>query len=258
MTLSLILIATFGGAAISLGIAAWLTMDLMARLVRQLVSLSAGFLLGSSILHMLPEAFESGADFHGLAWALLLGIVGFFVLEKFAILRHSHHHEGDGHDHHHGHDQSEAGPGGMVILMGDAIHNFVDGVLIAGAFLTDWRLGWITTLAILAHEIPQEVGDFIVLLNAGYSRARAFLFNAIAGGAGVLGGLAGYFALQASRDLLPYAVMVAAASFIYIALADLVPDMQRQRKTPESMVQLGLMAVGVAVMAVMAAFMHAH
>ncbi len=258
MTLLLIVMATTTGGVLSLMVAAWLSMDVLARLVQHLVSLSAGFLLGTAILHMLPEAFESGADFHALAWTLLLGIVGFFLLEKFAILRHSHHHEGDGHDHHHGHDEHEAGPGGMLILVGDSIHNFVDGVLIAGAFLTDPLLGWMTTVAIVAHEIPQEVGDFIVLLNAGYSRSRAFLFNALAGAAAILGGVVGYFALQATREFLPYAVMVAAASFIYIALADLVPDMQRQRKTKQSMVQLGLLALGIGVMAAISALLHAH
>jgi zinc and cadmium transporter len=258
MTLTWIVAATLATGAVSLSIAAWLSMGFLARLVKHLVSLSAGFLLGTAILHMLPEAFESGADFHALSWTLLAGIIGFFVLEKFAILRHSHHHEGDGHDHHHGHDHHEAGPQGMLILIGDSIHNFVDGVLIAGAFLADPVLGWITAVAIAAHEIPQEMGDFIVLINAGYTKARAFAYNAISGLAAVLGGVVGYFALASVKELLPFAVMVAAASFIYIALADLVPDMQRQRKTPESMVQLGLLALGIVCMAVISGWVHAH
>jgi zinc and cadmium transporter len=256
LTLMLIIVATLLSGVLSLSAAAWLSMSLLSRLVQQLVSLSAGFLLGTAILNLLPEAFESGADVHELAWALLAGLIGFFVLEKLAILRHSHHHEGDGHGHHHGHDQHEAGPGGMLILVGDSIHNFADGVLIAAAFLTDVRLGWVTTLAISAHEIPQEIGDFIVLLNAGYTRPRAFFYNLLSSLSGVVGGIAGYFALGRSQNLLPFVVVIAAASFIYIALADLVPGMQRQNKWRESAIQLALLVVGVAAMAVISAQAH--
>lgn len=239
-------------------LASWLSYRVLAGLVPRMVSLSAGILLAAAVLHLLPEAFESQADLHTLAWTLLAGLVGFFLLEKSSVLRHSHHHEGDGHDHHHGHDRREAGPGGALILVGDSIHNLADGILIAAAFLADPKLGWLAALSIAAHEIPQEVGDFIVLLNAGYSRRRALLYNALSGFAAVLGGVLGYLALDAAREALPFIIVLAASSFIYIALADLVPDMQRQRLRRESAVQVGLMLAGIALIASITTALHSH
>ncbi len=258
MTLAHIVAATLLGGVVSMMAAAWLSMSLLTGLVRQMVSLSAGMLLGTAVLHLLPEAIESGADLHMLVWTLLLGLVAFFALEKLAVLRHSHHHEGDGHGHHHGHDQHEAGPGGLLILVGDSIHNFADGVLIAAAFLTDVRLGWITTAAVAAHEIPQEIGDFIVLLNAGYTRRRAFVYNLLAGLGSVVGGVAGYFSLARSTGALPFVLMMAAASFIYIALADIVPGMHKQHQRNASLVQFLLLAVGIGLVAALTAQMHVH
>jgi zinc and cadmium transporter len=243
---------------VSIGIAATLSLTMMSRFISRMVSLSAGLLLGTAVLHLVPEAFESNADFHLLGWVLLGGFVGFFLLEKFAILRHSHHHEGDGHDHHHGHDRIEAGPGGLLILVGDGIHNLADGFLIAAAFLADPALGWLAAVAIAAHEIPQEVGDFIVLLNAGYTRTRALAYNGISGLMAVVGGVVGYFALSASQEVLPYVLALSASSFIYIALADLVPDMQRQRRRMESAMQVGLLLAGIGLVAVITSQMHAH
>ncbi len=265
MTLAHILAANLIGGLFSLLAAAWLSMTLLSGIVGRLVSLSAGLLLGTAVLHLMPEAFESRTDIHALTWTLLLGIVGFFLLEKFAVLRHNHHHEGDGHHHHHGHDHEEAGPGGLLILVGDSIHNFADGILIAAAFMADIKLGWLTTFAVAAHEIPQEIGDFIVLLNAGFSKGKALLFNALASLASLAGGLVGYLALQGSRDLLPHVLMLAVASFVYIALADLVPDMHkesargghgwRDRKTLQ---QLLLMGLGVATVALLTGMAHRH
>jgi zinc and cadmium transporter len=258
LTLASIIAATLLAGLASVAAAAWLSFGMAARLVPRMVSLSAGMLLGAAILHLLPEAFESQADLHALSWALLAGLVGFFLLEKSSVLRHSHHHEGDGHAHHHGHDRHEAGPGGLLILVGDSIHNFADGVLIAAAFLVDARLGWLTAVAIAAHEIPQEVGDFIVLLNAGYTRRRALVYNALSGLAAVLGGLVGYLGLETSKQALPFVLVLAASAFIYIALADLVPDMQRQRRRGESALQVVLMLVGIAAVAALNSFAHSH
>ncbi|MGD9943023.1 MAG: ZIP family metal transporter [Burkholderiaceae bacterium] len=258
-TLFLIIVATLLAGAVSVLAAAALSLSLLARLVNRLVSLSAGLLLATAVLHLIPEAFESGADPHSLAWTLLAGLIGFFVLEKMAVLRHSHHHEGDGHAHHHGHDREEAGPGGMLILVGDAIHNFADGVMIAAAFMADPALGWLTTAAIAAHEIPQEIGDFIVLINAGYSRARALFYNLLSGLASVLGGVIGFFALADSQQLLPFVLMLATASFIYVALADLIPDLHREtRRRGEWFWQFVLMMVGVAVIALATGSLHLH
>jgi zinc and cadmium transporter len=260
MMLSQILLATFAAGLLSVLAAALISQRWLKGAVHQLVSLSAGLLLATAVLHLLPEAIESGASLHQLCATLLAGLVGFFLLEKLSIMRHSHHYEGDGHGHAHGHDLEEAGPGGTLILVGDAIHNFADGVLIAAAFAVDAGLGWLTTFAIATHEVPQEIGDFILLLNAGYSRARALLFNGLAGLAAVAGGLVGYFALEAGKGLQPYVLMVAAASFIYIALADLVPDLHRQSRRARWgwLNQFALMMVGVGIIALLTLRLHAH
>ncbi len=258
-TLAAIIAATLVSGAASVLAAAWLSLSLLAGIVRRLVSLSAGLLLGSAMLNLLPEAFESGADLHSLSWALLAGIIAFFALENFAVLRHSHHHEHDGHGHHHGHDRAEAGPAGLVVLVGDTIHNAADGVMIAAAFLADPALGWIATAAIAAHEIPQEIGDFIVLINAGYTRRRALFYNLLSGMAAVAGGVVGYFALEHGRALLPYVLVVAAASFIYVALADLIPGLHREtRRDGEWFWQFALMLGGVGIIALSTALLGAH
>jgi zinc and cadmium transporter len=189
---------------------------------------------------------------------LLGGFVAFFLLEKALLLRHSHHHEGDGHAHHHGHDRKEAGPGGLLILVGDAFHNFADGVLVAAAFIADPALGWTTALAIAVHEVPQEVGDFIVLINAGLTRRRALVYNLVSGLSAIAGGLLGWLMLRQSEALVPSVIALAASGFIYIALADLVPDMHRQRAARTSAGQVALLALGIAVAAAAGAVAHSH
>jgi zinc and cadmium transporter len=253
-----IIAATLLGGLVSMAAAAWLSMSVLSKLTPKLVSLSAGLLLGAAVLQLMPEAIESKANLHHLMWMLLAGLIGFFLLEKVAILRHNHHHEHDGHQHAHGHDHHEARSGGMLILVGDGVHNFADGVLIGAAFLTDVRLGWLTTAAIAAHEIPQEIGDFIVLLNAGYSRKRALAFNALVSLAAVLGGVLSFYLFAQSKDYLPFVLMLACSSFIYIALADLVPDMQRSRSAGSNWQQLGLMFLGIAIIALLTTFAHSH
>ena len=195
MTLGYIVAATFLGGALSVLIAASLTVAVLGRVVKSLVSLSAGVLLGTSLLHVLPEAFDSDAGADRLFATLLGGLLFFFLLEKAELYRHGHHHEGDDphHHHHHGFDAEQAGTGGWSVLLGDSIHNFCDGIIIAAAFLADTQLGIVTALAVVAHEIPQEVGDYIVLLNAGFSRAKALLYNALSGAAAVAGGVLGYY-----------------------------------------------------------------
>ena len=209
------------------------------------MSLSVGIMLSTSLLHALPEAFESSADPRSLFACLLAGLLAFFLLEKFAILRHSHHHEGDGHHHEHGHDAHEAGKSGWMILVGDGLHNFTDGILIAAAFLADPTLGLVTGLAIIAHEIPQEIGDFIVLLNAGFSRRRAYVFNLLCSLMAVVGGVLGYYTLDGAKNLLPYVLVFASSGFIYIAVSDLMPQMQRRASLRETIPQIVLVACGV-------------
>jgi zinc and cadmium transporter len=243
---------------ISISAAAVFSFSLLSKMVDRMVSLSVGILLSTSLLHALPEAFESQADPHTLFAALLAGLLGFFLLEKLAILRHSHHYEGDGHGHEHGHDKHEAGKAGWMILVGDGLHNFTDGILIAAAFLADPKLGLVTGLAIIAHEIPQEIGDFIVLLNAGLSRTRAYLYNLLCSLMAVAGGVLGYFMLERGMQWIPYVLVFASSGFIYIAVSDLMPQMQRRATVRETIPQVLLIALGVVMVLFLTARNHAH
>ncbi|MCU0813415.1 MAG: ZIP family metal transporter [Burkholderiaceae bacterium] len=260
MTLGYIVAATLLGGLLSVLIAASLTVSLLSRVVKSLVSLSAGVLLGTALLHVLPEAFESEAGAHALFATLLGGLLFFFLLEKAALYRHGHHHEGDDphHHHHHGYDAEQAGTGGWSVLVGDSIHNFCDGVIIAGAFLADTQLGIVTALAVIAHEIPQEVGDYIVLLNAGFSRAKALLYNALSGLAAVGGGVLGYFVVGPWEELFPYLLVVASSSFVYVAVGDLLPQLQRRLPIRETLAQVAWIAAGLLVVAGATAMLHRH
>jgi len=257
-TLVSILLATTIAGLFSITAAAIFSFALLSKVVERMVSLSVGIMLATSLLHALPEAFESQADSHTLFAVLLGGLLAFFVLEKFAILRHSHHHEDDGHGHHHGHDRKEAGKAGWMILVGDGLHNFTDGILIAAAFLADPHLGLITGLAIIVHEIPQEIGDFIVLLNAGFSRTRAYVYNLICSLMAVLGGLLGYFTLERGMEWIPYVLVFASSGFIYIAVSDLMPQMQRRATLRETIPQILLIGAGVAIVLFLTRHAHHH
>jgi len=249
MTLVYIVAGTLFGGVLSVLIAAALTVGVLRRIVKSMVSLAAGVLLGTSLLHLLPEAFESEAGADRLFAVLLGGLLFFFLLEKANLYRHSHHHEGDDphHGHGHGFDAAQAGRGGWSILLGDGIHNFCDGVIIAAAFLIDPALGVVTALAVAAHEIPQEVGDYIVLINAGFSRARALVYNALSGAAAVLGGVTGYFLIAPWEDWFPFLMVIAASSFVYVALADLLPQLQHRLRWQDTLAQISWLAVGLAI-----------
>lgn len=258
MTLLYIVAATFLGGVVSVGLAAAVSAPLLGLIVRHLVSLSTGVLLGTALLHVLPEAFESNVAPHSLFLTLLGGLMFFFLLEKAELYRHGHHHEHDDHDHHHGFDAEQAGRGGWSVLIGDSIHNFCDGVLIAAAFLADPHIGLVTALAIIAHEIPQEVGDYIVLVNAGFSRARALVYNMISGMAAVVGGVLGYFLIAPWQDYLPYMMVVAASSFIYVAVADLIPQLQKRLHWRETALQIVWLAAGLSMIAAIVSGLHHH
>jgi zinc and cadmium transporter len=258
MTLLYIVAVTLAGGLLSVAIAASLTVGVLSRVVRHLVSLSAGVLLATALLNVLPEAFESRASPQALFATLLGGLLFFFLLEKAELYRHGHHHEGDGHHHHHEFDAEQAGRGGWSVLVGDSIHNFCDGVIIAAAFLADVRLGFATALAIVAHEIPQEVGDYIVLLNAGLTRGRALAYNALSGLAAVVGGVLGYYVIGPWEALFPYLLVVAASSFIYVAVADLIPQLQRRLSWRETLAQLGWLAAGLAAVLIAVEVLHGH
>lgn len=259
MTLLYIVIATTAGGVLSVLIAASLTVAVLGRVVKSLVSLSAGVLLGTALLHVLPEAFEGPASPQALFATLLGGLLFFWLLEKAELYRHDHHHEGDGHDHHHHFDEQQAGRGGLSVLVGDTVHNFCDGIIIAAAFLTDASLGWVTAAAILAHEIPQEAGDYIVLLGAGFSRGKALLYNAISGLAAVIGGVLGYYLVADWQGLLPYLLVVASSSFVYVAVADLLPQLQQRLSWRQTLAQVAWLCVGLGlVLLAMAGRGHAH
>lgn len=258
MTLLYIVLATTAGGLLSVFIAAALTLSVLGRIVRHLVSLSVGVLLGTALLHVLPEAFESDVDPHRLFMTLLGGLLFFFLLEKAELYRHGHHHEGDGHEHHHHFDERQAGRGGWSVLVGDSIHNFCDGIIIAAAFLADVQLGIVTAAAVIAHEIPQEVGDYIVLLNAGFSRSKALMYNALSGLASVVGGVLGYFIVGPWEALFPYLLVAASSSFIYVAVADLLPQLQQRLSLKSTLGQIGLIALGLVLVLFVKSLQHSH
>lgn len=245
------IVATFAVGAISIALAAFLSFRLMGRFVQRMVSFSIGVLLTTAFLHLVPEAFGSGVPLRRLCLVMLAGLFGFFFLEKIALYRHSHHFEGDGHHHAHGHDAHEAGRGGVFVLVGSAVHNFSDGIVIAGAFLASPWVGVAATLSILAHEVPHKIGDFIVLLNARVPMRRAIVYASLSSTAIVFGGVLGVAFLERLAGLVPYVLVVAAANFIYISLSDLVPQMQRigppGHRGRDALWQAALIAAGVSI-----------
>jgi zinc and cadmium transporter len=245
MTLTWIVLASLAGGVLSVAAAAF-ALVLRASWVPMLVSFAIGTLLGAAFLEVVPHAFESG-DTRQAAAAILGGILGFFLLEKLLLWRHSHDHgDGAGPTHHREHARA-----GMLIVVGDTVHNFVDGVLIAAAFLQSPELGVVTAVAIVAHEIPQEVGDFLVLLHSGYGRAKAFALNIVSSLGSVVGGVLGYFALEGFEDWEPTLLGIVAASMIYVAVADLIPGLHKRPELRDTAQQALLIAAGVGVIALL-------
>lgn len=244
----ILLFSLLGGVLSVLAAATFLAFpdSLRVRLLPHFVSFAIGALLGAAFLALLPHALEGPGvtDPHRVTGTVLIGVLGFFLLEKLVLWRHCHEADCEVHGdaEHGGHAKPAAG---TLILIGDAIHNLVDGVLIGAAFLTDIHLGIVTAVAVAAHEIPQEVGDFAILLHSGYSRARAFAFNMLSSLTTVIGGLAAYHALSAAQMLVPYVLALAAASFIYIAVADLIPTLHRRAHPAATAQQMALILAGV-------------
>jgi len=264
----------------SVWLAAWLSFGVISRYTRHMLSLAAGALLATAFLHLLPEAFESGMPPHVLFAVLLVGLVFFFLLDKAELWHHGHeHHHGQahGHSHHahpghaHGHAHAHAhdhshdhdhdqhpghAPGGWAVLAGDSVHCFGDGILIASAFMADLQLGVLAALAVLAHEVPHHMGDLVVLRRSAGSRQAAILKVSLAGAVTALGGAVGYVLVDALHDLLPYFLVVASSSFVYVALADLIPQLQRQLSARETAAQVFWLGAGMVLVMLVSLLTH--
>jgi zinc and cadmium transporter len=244
--LNWILLASLAGGALSVFAAGAFALTARANWVHWLISYAIGALLGAAFIEVLPHAVVASGDATSTMSVVLAGILIFFVLEKLVIWRHCHIEACEGHEPHvhiHGNDH---GRSGLLILVGDTFHNFVDGVLIAAAFMEDVRLGVVTALAIIAHEIPQEVGDFVILLHSGYSKARALVYNLLSSLATLIGGLLAYYALSAATNIVPVMLALGAASMIYVAVADLIPGLHKRTELRATVAQVALILMGIA------------
>jgi zinc and cadmium transporter len=248
VTLAWILVATLAAGILSVLTAAPLAFALARRWTPYLVSFAVGVLLGAAFLDLLPEAAES-LPLNRVLATVLAGIFVFFMLEKLTLWHHAHPtpKRND--------SWQRVRPAGPMILIGGGLHNFTDGVLLAAAFLTDVHLGLLMTAAVVAHEIPREMGDFAVLLDSGFSWQRALFWNVAFSVAAMVGGLLGYFALSAAQPAIPYVVALAAASFIYIAIADLVPGLHQHTAARSAVAQSLAIACGGACMALAVAYL---
>ena len=282
MTLLAILLGTLAAGIGSVWLAAWLSFGIVSRYTQHMLSLAAGALLATAFLHLLPEAFEAGVEPHNLFMTLLFGLLFFFLLDKAELWHHGHeHHHGDvhhgeihhGHDHQdaHGHDHAHshaahaphdhgahAKPlaGGWAILAGDSVHCFGDGVLIASAFMVDLKLGVVAALAVLAHEVPHHMGDLVVLREGSQSRQTAVLKVSLAGAITALGGLTGYALLDQLHGVLPYMLAIASSSFIYVALADLIPQLQKRLSSRETAAQIVWLLCGIGLVSAVSVLAH--
>lgn len=244
-----ILASTLLGGVLSVLLAGVFAFAAHPAWVPRLVSFAVGTLLGAVFLEILPHALEHGQP-QSVAVSVLIGLLVFFVLEKLVLWRHCHHESCEVHgietvEHDHGHHRA-----GLMILVGDTFHNFVDGILIAGAFLADTQLGIVTALAIIAHELPQETGDFLVLLHSGYTKSRALFFNLLSSLAMVVGGILGYLALEGMTELTPYLLGIAASSMIYVAVADLIPGLHKRPELSATLEQVLLIGTGIALIGI--------
>jgi zinc and cadmium transporter len=246
----IVLLTAAGGALSALAASSFLlaSQTVRVRVLPHLVSFATGALLGAALLGLLPHAMESAglANAHLIGITLLCGLLTFFVLEKLVLWRHCHQELCEGHLPHDTHAHAREAASASLILIGDGFHNVLDGVLIAAAFMTDLHLGVVTALAVMAHEIPQEVGDLALLLHGGMSRGRALTLNLLSSLTSIVGGVVAYLALGEVLELLPYALAIAASSFLYIAVADLIPGLHRRVDPGSGGKQLVFIVLGVA------------
>lgn len=281
MTLFAIVLGTFAAGVGSVLLAALLTYGVLSRFTQHLLSLAAGALLATAFMHLLPEAINSSAGAKELFAVLLGALIFFFLLDKAELYHHGHeHHHGDAsvqaehspesghahdtahssshdHSHAHSHDHGKRS-GGWAVLVGDSVHCFGDGILIASAFIADVKLGLVASLAVLAHEVPHHMGDLVVLRHSERSANPALLKLCLAGAVTVLGGVLGYLLVAQLENLLPYMLVIASGSFIYVALADLIPQLQKRLSLRETAAQVAWLAVGIVLVTVVSGLAHSH
>lgn len=276
MTLIAILIGTLAAGIGSVWLAALLSFGVLARYTQHMLSLAAGALLATAFMHLLPEAFESQAGAKELFATLLVGLVFFFLLDKAELWHHGHeHHDGEHHEpaqpahgahahHHHRHDHHHppAGgkkSGGWAVLAGDSVHAFGDGILIASAFMADLRLGAVAALAVLVHEVPHHMGDLVVLRQSSNNNRRAAVVKvSLAGAVTALGGMIGYALVDKLYDYLPFFLIAASSSFIYVALADLIPQLQKRVTAKETAAQIAWLVIGIGMVTLISGLAHGH
>ena len=274
MTLISILIGTIAAGVGSVWLAAVLGFAMLSRFTQHMLSLAAGALMATAFMHLLPEAFESQASAHDLFVTLLAGLVFFFLLDKAELWHHGHeHHHPSGHTHHshasvaahagehtHGahHDHHHPRSGGWAVLAGDSVHAFGDGILIASAFLADLQLGAVAALAVMAHEVPHHMGDLVVLRATSGTQRAALVKVSLAGTVTAIGGVAGYFLLTRLDDFLPYFLVLASSSFVYVALADLIPQLQRRLGLRETLSQIVWLLAGIGLVTLVRQMAHLH
>lgn len=267
MILIAIVMGTLAAGIGSVWLAALLSFGVLARYTQHMLSLAAGALLATAFMHLLPEAFESQAGAKDLFMTLLIGLVFFFLLDKAELWHHGHeHHHESGHDnehahqhvHNHGHAHDALKAGSWAVLTGDSVHCFGDGILIASAFMADMRLGVIASLAVLAHEVPHHMGDLMVLRSGSSNKQAALVKVSLAGAVTAIGGLVGFWLVDQLQDYLPYFLVVASSSFVYVALADLIPQLQKRLTARETAVQITWLLAGIALVTAVSGLAHSH
>ena len=280
MTLFYIILATLAAGIGSVWVAAALSFGAFARYTQHMLSLAAGALLATAFMHLLPEAFEAQAGAKALFGTLLAGLIFFFLLDKAELWHHGHEHHqtpepaklpfsplishnavdctdhtDHSHSRHHSHIPQ---PGSWALLTGDSVHCFGDGVLIASAFMADTRLGWVAALAVLAHEIPHHMGDLVVLNQSSGNKRIALVKVSLAGAVTPIGGLAGYWLVNQLQDYLPYFLVMVSSSFIYVALADLIPQLQKRLSFKQTAAQIFWLAMGIGMVTMASGLAHGH
>ena len=252
MNLLVIIAVCFFGSLLSLMLAFLFSKLKMVNYADYFVSFAVGTLLGAAFLEIIPHAYELSRDLHQISLIVLVGILVFFILEKLLVWRHCHGSHCENHSPVVNHDVKK----GSILIIGDCFHNFIDGILIASAFIVDINLGLITALAIIVHEIPQEISNFSILINSGYSLSRTLLMNVITGFAMIIGAILAYFVLNDLEFLIPIILAFAASSMIYVAISDLIPSLHKKVEIKQTFQQTFSIFLGVLIIYFLHSLIH--